>query len=324
MSQISLIIPLYNAVKHIRACLDSVVSQTFDDYEVILVDDGSTDETVNIIEEYTSKNKKFKLISQINNGVSSARNYGIETSTSPYVALLDQDDVLHPQALEVLYYLIKKYDTDVSSFDVKVVQDEFNLDKAKLYDIEKLSPVVIDQPVENFFENHKGKSIWVWNKLYKREAIKGVEFPVGVQPAEDTVFSLKITFNVKSIVRVNVPFLYYRLSTTSVMKKGVNENYVRSHAKAAWEMYNYFIQSGKVTGQRLEWVRAYLTRFIFKSLVSQPLRLSHNNEIVKLSQMLTSELYEKGALQPKLLGIQKDIACRAFIKKKFFWAKLFI
>jgi glycosyltransferase involved in cell wall biosynthesis len=326
MPQISLIIPLYNAVKHLRACLDSVVQQTFSDFEVILVDDGSTDETVNIVAEYTSKYKNFKLISQNNSGVSSARNYGIETSAAPYIALLDQDDVLHRQALEILYYLIDKYKTDVSLFNVKVVQDNFVSDKSTMFKLTDLYPKVINQPIENFFESKKRESVCVWNKLYRREAIKGIEFPQGVQPAEDTVFSLKIIFAVKNMVKVNIPLLYYRLSSTSVMKKGIDENYIRSHAVAAEDIYNYFIKSGRLKGQYLEWMELYLSRFIFKSLISQPLRLSKDNRkyLLDLSHNLAVKFYALDAIKPELLGWRKKSACRFFYNKNYFWSKLFL
>ncbi len=325
MSQVSLIIPLYNAIKYLKPCLDSVVAQTFKDFEVVIVDDGSTDQTTNIVEEYTSKYSNFKLISQTNAGVSSARNYGIETSTSPYIAFLDQDDILHPQAIEVLYSLISKHQTDASAFGVKTVSEDFVLENPKHYNLSNLEVEVIEHPVDSFFKNKKGGSIWVWNKLYRKEAIKGIFFPEGDKPAEDTVFSLKVLSAINDIAQVKTDLLYYRLSTTSVMKEGITLKYINSHNKAAQEIYDYFIKANMLKGKELNWFEFYLSRFIFKSLISQPLRKNKNNkDIVETSYKYAKNLYMLGAIKPELLGFKKNLACKLFFKQKYFLSKLFL
>ena len=119
MPAISLIIPLYNAEKYLRPCLDSAKNQTFEDIEIICINDGSTDNTADIVNEYVAEDSRFRLIEQENAGCSMARNHGLKSAMSPYVALLDQDDVLHPQAMEVLHHLITKYNADVAEFTVK-------------------------------------------------------------------------------------------------------------------------------------------------------------------------------------------------------------
>ena len=106
MPAISLIIPLYNAVRHLRGCLNSVKAQTFTDFEVLLINDGSTDGTVDMAEACCRGDNRFRLITQANGGVSAARNRGMAEARAPFVAFLDQDDMLHPQALEILYRMI--------------------------------------------------------------------------------------------------------------------------------------------------------------------------------------------------------------------------
>ena len=105
--RISLIIALYNAEKYLRPCLDSVKGQTFADFECLCINDGSKDSTETIVKEYAAADPRFKLINQANAGCSAARNTGLNNASAPYVALLDQDDMLHPQAFETLIYLIE-------------------------------------------------------------------------------------------------------------------------------------------------------------------------------------------------------------------------
>ena len=329
MPKISLIVPLYNAHRHLRACLDSILAQSFQDMEVLLINDGSTDQTEQIVQEYCTKDKRLRLINQVNGGVSSARNRGMHEARAEYVAFLDQDDVLHPQAMEILYQLSIKYKTDVSAFKIEFVPDSFIAStEQEQYDIRQTvdNARLVKAPMKDFFANFKGSQIYIWNKLYKLSAIKGIEFPLTVQPAEDTVFTLKILLTVKNIVFTDARLLYYRKNDDSVSTQGVTEKYVRSHALAAKEMEKFF--SSFIQDKWLkEHLDFYLSRFIFKSLVSQPLRLisgENRSERVDRARQYALELYQSGGLKPQLLGFRKNLACQLFFKKHDQLAKFLV
>lgn len=330
MVQISLIIPLYNAEKYLRACLDSVANQSFRDFEALLVNDGSTDATAEIAAEYAENYACFRLINQPNSGVSAARNAGIAASDTPFFALLDQDDVLHPQALESLYAAICQTKADVAAFEIETVAEDFVLSDPNKYAIENLPIEFLSSPIERFFADKKGTSILVWNKLYRRSVMQDIFFPLGVQPAEDTVFTLKTLFRVKNAALIKAPFLFYRRSDTSVMKQGITEKYIRAHALAAEEMQRYFFADDvcKLSPKNRERMRFYLSRFIFKSLISQPLRRTgkgaESREKLALAHRLVSELVAVGAPDFSLLGWRKALACRLFLAKHYFAASLLV
>jgi len=329
MSEISLIIPLYNAEKYLRACLDSVAGQTFRDFEVVLVNDGSTDTTEEIAGEYVAQYPYFRLINQKNAGVSAARNAGINNSDSPFFAFLDQDDVLHPQALEVLWTIIKKSNADVAAFGVQTVPEDFRLSaKEPRVDMQNILYELAEHPSDYFFRNPRGRSILIWNKLYRRSAMAGVFFPLGVQPAEDTVFTMKTIFNVRNIAMTETPFLYYRQSDTSVMKQGITEKYIRAHAAAAEEMFDYFFCKGHLSDKDKRRMQFYLSRFVFKSLVSQPLRLTGSGEAsvqkLELSRGFVEKLVLQKAVLFELLGWRKAIASRLFMARKYGLAKFLV
>ena len=126
MSKISIIIPCYNQEKYIAECLDSVLAQTFDDYEAIVVDDGSTDGSVKIIEEYLKKSDKIRLIKQTNQGVIATRNNAVKQATSKYIYFLDGDDIVHPKVLEKSYQAIESGKGDIISCKY---QNFFNTDE---------------------------------------------------------------------------------------------------------------------------------------------------------------------------------------------------
>ncbi len=327
MPKISLIIPLYNAVRHLRPCLDSVTRQSFADFEVILVNDGSTDGTAEIVEEYCRRYPHFRLINQKNGGVSAARNRGMAESNAPFLAFLDQDDLLHPQALEILYQMAEVTAADVAAFRIRLVPDDFAGDpQPQHFNVAEAAAAAhfSRSPITDFFQTVKGGPIYIWNKLYRRAALGAVEFPLGVQPAEDTVFTLKMLLTVKTLVSTDLQLLYYRNNDASVTKQGITEKYVRSHALAAGEIKR-FIDGLSLHDQwlcrRLDF---YLSRFIFKSLISQPLRLISGPDRprrLETSRELAAAFLQNGALKPSLLGWKKALLCRLYFKRCYRAAK---
>ena len=329
MPLISLIIPLYNAEKYLYPCLESVALQTFKDFEVLCVNDGSSDKTEEIVKSFVEKDNRFRLINQKNAGCSMARNHGLQEAKSPYVALLDQDDMLHPQAMEVLYYLIQKGNYDVAEFVNKTVPDDFVMNNPPVYNLEEIKYQVYQNPFNFYFKNKRGGSVLVWNRLYKKDAIAGIEFPQDVQPAEDTVFSLKVMFHTMNIIHTDTQLLYYRDSSTSVMNKGINNKYITSHAKAGKIMSDYFLKSSRVQDKREKAIlERYISYFIFKSVISQPLRRLKNPDTRMASLAKANEyavsLYKEQAINPNILGIRKMIACHLFFKKHYKLARLFL
>ena len=114
--KISVIIPIYNVEKYLRRCLDSIKNQTFKDWQAICVDDGTPDNSGKIAEEYAASDKRFVVVHKENGGLSDARNVGMKYVTGDYVMYLDSDDFIHPQTMEIAYFLIRKNKTDIVSW----------------------------------------------------------------------------------------------------------------------------------------------------------------------------------------------------------------
>ena len=116
--KISIIIPVYNVEKYLRRCLDSVVNQTFQNWQAVCVDDGSPDNSGAILDEYAARDKRFVVVHQKNGGLSNARNAGLEKSSGQYVLYLDSDDFLHPQTLEILNHFVKRDNAEMVVFNI--------------------------------------------------------------------------------------------------------------------------------------------------------------------------------------------------------------
>ena len=108
MEKISVLVPIYNAEKYIEKCLDSIVNQTYENIEIVLIEDGSTDNSLEIIKEYSKQDKRIKIISIKNNGVADARNKALENATGDYVTFVDSDDYVEKDYVETLYTNLKK------------------------------------------------------------------------------------------------------------------------------------------------------------------------------------------------------------------------
>lgn len=206
-AKVSVIIPVYNVEEYIRKCLDSLVNQTLKDIEIIVVNDGSPDNSQEIIDEYVEKYpKKIKSFIKENGGQGSARNFGLEHATGEYIGYVDSDDYVDVNMYEKLYNNAKKNQSDISICGTYVVDGE------KL--IEELEPMIFSNKKKNAFFGKKA----VWNKIYKREMLiaNKMEFRSKLW-YEDFDFSFKAISAATKVSYVNEPLYYYLIRPGSTM-----------------------------------------------------------------------------------------------------------
>ena len=127
MSAISVIIPVYNVEKYLNACIESVLSQSFNDYEIILVDDGSTDNSGALCDEFAAKYDSISVIHQENKGLGGARNTGIDAAKGSYILFLDSDDTIDPDCLKICYEKAEKHNCDMVAFKQQALFDDGSL-----------------------------------------------------------------------------------------------------------------------------------------------------------------------------------------------------
>lgn len=173
---ISIIVPVYNFEDYIRRCVDSILCQTYSNIELILVDDGSQDQSCVICDEYKNRDSRVKVVHKKNGGTSEARNFGLELAEGEYIGFVDGDDYIDLDFYQVLYDLIIEYETDIAMVSYRQIysnQSVVKTDSGKISVMERKQAVcelLIDRDVQNY----------VWNKLYKRELFKEIRFPVGI------------------------------------------------------------------------------------------------------------------------------------------------
>ena len=215
LPEISLIIPVYNVEKYLSKALKSVEKQTFKDFEVIIINDGSTDNSMDIINEFVGRNKNFIVIDQENRGLSEARNRGICVSRGKYIAFMDSDDYIEENFLEVLYDNAVKHDADIvcCNFNFYYPENELKVympltSLPGIYTGSKaLKKLILDISVHHF----------AWNKLYKRYLFidKGVRFYD--MYFEDIATSPRLFYYAEKVVLLGKALYNYTSRETSIL-----------------------------------------------------------------------------------------------------------
>lgn len=228
----SIIVPCYNVEKYLSCAIDSVLNQPFSDWELILINDGSTDDTQNIIESYTHKDARIKAIHKLNEGVSIARNTGLDIAIGEWILFLDSDDWFEKNAFERLNALINQYnDADIIGFNHFYNSEKREWEREsilpnriirtgneiKYFKLDTLFPYY-DKKMNDI---STGAIRGVWGKVFKRELIKDnhIQFETNIKIGEDAIFCLD-TFNAaKKIVLCNEYLIHYRVFQESTMNK---------------------------------------------------------------------------------------------------------
>ncbi len=228
--KISVIIPVYNVEKYLRECLDSVINQTFRDIEIICINDGSTDNSLNILEEYKRIDKRIKIIHQKNKGMSVARNNGMKIAKGKYICFVDSDDWVDKKMCELFYLISKKNNLDILVGGSNLIYERrvlrkivktdsrYSLSNLKTFDNE----IFYWKNINNLFQIN----LCVWGKLYKKDFLKkiNISFPEGMFH-EDYLFYLKtiLLANKIGLLRNNL-YNYRKLRKGAITYKIKDKN----------------------------------------------------------------------------------------------------
>ena len=213
---ISVIVPVYNVEEYLEECLESIRKQTYQDIEVILVNDGSIDGSQAICEHFCQTDKRFRLINQKNQGQSVARNRGVKESVGQYILFVDSDDVINTNVLEVLLPYMKT--------DVDIVECRMTRNKEEFY-LNKISTIVFEGNAKEAILNcieFKEVKFCAFTKLYRREIVEKIPFLEGYI-YEDVFTGINYLKHIRKIVVVDLNGYYYRVRPNSTMTKSFNE-----------------------------------------------------------------------------------------------------
>lgn len=290
---ISIIIPVYNSEKTISRCLDSILSQSYLDWEAICIDDGSTDNSGIICDEYSSKDSRIKVFHQNNQGVSAARNVGLRTSIGEYVTFADSDDWLESCAFQEYFDAFAKYDADI--IRTGYIRDNNNgikevciADESSLYtNTWELYRATIKYKYYSF----------LWNSCVRRTCLTGTYFNEEINYLEDHTFLYQCYLNSRSVALINKITYHYSICNDESLSHIKDPEVLRKAAEIERE-YHRILFFGKDPELEKESnsMYSYHIHTIVNLLYTYPFSLSYKYNIMKECKLLSDFVYKEEKL----------------------------
>lgn len=258
---VSIIVPVYNAEETLRRCIESVLNQGFTDFELLLVDDGSTDSSAGICREYENGDRRVRVIHKENTGVSDTRNLGLSEARGTFVQFLDSDDWITPDATSLMVRAARDSGADMVIADFyRVIGDRVahkgDIEKDGLLSLEEFAGFMMENPADFYYGV-------LWNKLFKREIIAqhGLSMDKTISWCEDFMFNLEYLRHVKTVYALRVPVYYYVKTKGSLVSQGLSLTKTIKMKRMVFEYYHDFYKS-VLTEEDYEKNRLYVYRFL--------------------------------------------------------------
>jgi len=277
---ISIIIPVYKVEKYLEKCIQSVINQTYENLQIILVDDGSPDNCGKICDEYAKKDHRIEVIHKSNGGLSDARNKGLEMAKGEYIGFVDSDDYIEADMYEVLYNLLKQYNADVSICNFYTVsQGKISIKNADngINDynrIEILKEILLDRNIQSY----------AWNKLYKKELFDEIKYPIG-KKYEDIGTTFYLLEKCNKIV-VTGKSEYYYINRQDSIVNNVTESTITDYIELIMQRYDYIEENIKE-------LSSYNKDYLKRILKTAEKDIKSLNEVGDYTKKKYEELYNK-------------------------------
>ncbi len=239
MTKVSIIIPVYNVEKYLEKCLISLINQTLKEIEIICVNDGSTDNSRAILEQFQLKDKRIKILNQENLGVSQARNNGINIAQGEYIGFVDSDDYVDNDYFEKLYNSAKKFNAEVAAGDLrkeknnKIYKKRFNYKKEELF----------IKPADKIKNAYIPKYNYTCNKIYKRDSLLNLNLPFeNGRYYEDILWSVKAIYYLKGFVTVPNTYYFYNRNNENSICHHQTTKYLEDKLYADQELLSFLVE----------------------------------------------------------------------------------
>ena len=248
--EISVIVPVFRVEQYLDRCVESILTQTFRDFEIILVDDGSPDKCPEMCDSWTKKDSRIRVVHQKNGGLSAARNAGLQVYRGSYVAFVDSDDWIEPQMLEYLHSLLKQHpEAQIAQCDYEICRERQLIRQSE----ENIRILSRTDMLDYFFRIHgEASNDAVWNKLYDRRILEGFSFVITLN--EDVEASLELFLRADKLVMSNQKLYHYYVNQQGITKSKFSEkdlNYlavwdrVVEKTKTRCPNYIFYAQMGR-------------------------------------------------------------------------------
>lgn len=301
---LSIIVPIYKVEKYLNKCIESILNQTFNEYELILVNDGSPDLCLDICRKYEKSDSRVIVIDKENGGISSARNVGLDIAKGKYIGFVDSDDWVEKSMYETLISIAEKYNADIVHCEYIEAMDE----SAKIVQEKKIIEKCLekDEALDNLYNELTVSSAIAWNKIYKKELFNGIRYPVG-KIHEDEFITYKLIYKANKVVYTNEKLYYYRNTPNSITNSSFNLKRL-DYYEALEERIRFFdkVNNKKMLGKTI-------IHYYFKLIGSY-----YSNKDANDKKKMEEIINEKLKSGYKMLIHSKDIKLKNKLRGTFF------
>lgn len=318
MKKISIIVPIYNSETYLRRCLISLINQKYNNLEIILVNDGSTDNSLSICKEYEKKDSRIKLINQLNKGVAHTRNIGLDVATGDYITFVDSDDFIDKNMYSELI-------ENIDSCDIAVCRYVILKNDSRIYTNYKYNNDIIEkEDIIPLFLQGDVLTAHLWNKLYKKELFNNIRFK-NYNMLEDLDVMYRILDKCEKVKYLKKDYYYYNYNENSLSQK-YSISMVQDFCECINNMHNYF--SGKKEYEKYVVYNKVMTNCtLFEIIASSKLSKKEKEmfnknyiEFKKSLKLINKEMYNKFSKKQKIknaiLNLSRGLFYRLIIIMK--------
>ena len=241
--KISVIMPIYNTATFLPCAIESVLNQTFGDFEVICINDGSTDNSLKILNQFAQKDLRIKIINQKNQGQAIARNKGLDMAIGEYIFFIDSDDSIHEQTFEIMHSIAKKTECPIIAMDNILKLSNINKNNPK-YQINNIEYSIHNNPLQHLLKSSWSSSV-IWNKLYKRKILEDWKFIEGIY-YEDWPFVTCLFSTINKYATIPYALYIYNDTNTSTVRSAFTPKKINDYITGIRFTHQYFQSKEKI------------------------------------------------------------------------------
>ena len=290
---VSIVVPIYKVEKYMHKCIDSIINQTYKKIEIILIDDGSPDNCGKICDDYAKKDSRIKAVHKENNGVSSARNLGIEISTGNWIAFIDSDDWIENDYIEQLFSIANKDGSDIALCGYNRINNNsiqtINVANGKIEEYNSYDFLIKTlNPQTAFGLCHM--------KLIKKDCIQNLRFDENLVVGEDALFNMQLSKNIKKAVFYKKALYNYRNNSNSVVKR-YDDNYAKKYMESMKKCKEYITSNytdSKIKQNYYNYV-AYHVMLVSVNYCFHP-ENKNKHKIKLLKEICSYDIFKEGIL----------------------------
>ena len=326
---IFVIAPAYNTEKYIKDAFDSLIAQTYPNWQCLCMNDGSADSTFEIMQSYAKQDSRFAIFSQENKGLTKTLNILLDKVKDGFIYYLDSDDYIHPQTFETLMHFMHKTNADVVECSAIRVKDEAPIEHFDRFDISEIqSKEITDMKIFLSKKTQTGSWINKWNKLYRWRSVKDIRFSELLSHEDDYFYATLVNDTISKKTIIDKALYCYRINQNSMCNSLNFKRYQTAGINRIKLSYDYFVKGNRIPAEYIEDFKNDLSNDAYRMIIKKSLKKCPDKQLRKElfleGSKAISDYISNGIIETKRLPILKRITTFFCVKRCYHLSRLFV